>query len=174
MKEMVRYGFILSLICIVASAALAGVNSLTKSRIASQAAAEEEASFKEVLPGASAFEPVSIAEEVLYYKAYDVNKKFIGAVFRASAKGYSSVIETVAGISLDGKVTAVEVLSQNDTPGLGSRVTESGFLEQFKGKPPAGLDGVQAITGATISSSAVIKSVQEKAAKVAELLNNER
>jgi Na+-translocating ferredoxin:NAD+ oxidoreductase RnfG subunit len=43
MKEMVRYGFILSLICVVASGFLSGVNALTKSRILAQAQAEEEA-----------------------------------------------------------------------------------------------------------------------------------
>ena len=39
MKEMARYGFILALICMAASASLAGVNKLTKSRIVAQAQA---------------------------------------------------------------------------------------------------------------------------------------
>ena len=47
MKEILRYGFILGLICIVASGLLVTVNSLTKSRIIAQAQEEEEASLRE-------------------------------------------------------------------------------------------------------------------------------
>ncbi|MCX5701978.1 MAG: hypothetical protein NTW64_03245 [Candidatus Omnitrophica bacterium] len=44
MKEMIRYGLILGVICIVASGLLAGMNSLTKDRILAQAKEEEESS----------------------------------------------------------------------------------------------------------------------------------
>jgi Na+-translocating ferredoxin:NAD+ oxidoreductase RnfG subunit len=50
MKEMVRYGTTLAIICIVASGLLVGINSLTKPRILAQAQSEEEASLKEVMP----------------------------------------------------------------------------------------------------------------------------
>jgi len=162
-KEMVRYGVILAVICIIASGLLAGMNSLTKARIMAQAQAEEEGAVKEVMPEGERFQAQRIGDEIAYYKVYDQKDKFIGVVFKASAKGYSSVIETMVGMDRDGSITAIKVLSQNETPGLGSRVSEPEFSGQFSRKDVAGLDKVQAITGATISSQAVINSVRQKA-----------
>jgi electron transport complex protein RnfG len=174
MKEMVRYGFILGLICAVASGLLAGVNSLTKARIIAQAQAEEEGGLKEVFPEAAHFEPVKAAEEVLYYKAHDKDGKFIGAAFKASAKGHSSTIEALAGMTKDGQITAIKIISQNETPGLGSRVSETEFTGQFKNKKAGDLSEVQAITGATISSTAVIEAVEKKVCQIQGLIKNER
>jgi electron transport complex protein RnfG len=175
MKEtMIRYGLILSIICAVATASLAIINSLTKGRIIAQVKAEEEASFKEVMPEGASFEPVKSGDEVAYYKVYDKDKKFIGAIFKASGKGYSSVIETVAGMKKNGEITDIKVVNQNETPGLGTRVTEKSFTAQFGGKNAESIQGVDAITGATISSKAVITSVNQKAAEIKELIKNER
>ncbi len=172
MKEIVRYGLTLSLICGVASASLAVMNSITKPRIAAQVKAEEEASLKEVLPDALHFEPVKSGNDIIYYKAHDKDGKFIGVAFKASGKGYSSVIETVAGLTPDGRITAIKISNQNETPGLGARVAESGFTKQFANKKD--LKDVQAITGATISSKAVIDSVSRKAQEIKELIKNEK
>lgn len=174
MKEMMRYGLILSLIGAVASASLALVNSLTKPKIIAQARLEEEASLKEVLPQAENFKPVKIEEEILYYKAYDKAGKFAGVAFKASGKGYSSTIETIVGMIPEGEITAIKILSQNETPGLGAGVTESSFTGQFAGKNSSSLDEVQAITGATISSRAVIEAVQKKAEEIKALIKDEK
>jgi electron transport complex protein RnfG len=174
MKEIIRYGLILALICTVASAALATVNYLTKSRIVAQARAEEETSLKEVITEALNFEPVKSGNDILYHKAYDKDGKFIGVAFKAKAQGYSSTIETMVGMTKAGQILAIKILSQNDTPGLGSQVAEPGFTGRFSNKNIEALDEVGAITGATISSSAVIDSVKEKAKEIQELLKNEK
>jgi len=173
MKEMVRYGVTLSLICLIAAGLLAGVNSLTRSKILVQAQETESASLQEVIPQAVKFVPVKKNNEILYYKAIDQDGKYIGVVFKAYADGYASDIETVVGMLKDDTITAIKVLSQNETPGLGTQVTEESFLKQFNHKSIIGLDEVQAITGATISSTAVIDSVKEKAIKIKELIKNE-
>jgi electron transport complex protein RnfG len=172
MKEMIRYGFVLAIICIIASGLLAGVNSLTKPKIIAQARAEEQSSLKEVMPQAENFEPIKSAEDIIYYKAYDKNGKFMGVAFKASGKGYSSLIETMVGMLRDGTITAIKVLSQNETPGLGANVAEPPFASQFSHKN--NLDDVQAITGATISSKAVIDSVRKKAEEIINLIKNEK
>jgi len=170
-KEMVRYGFILAIICMVASGLLAGVNSLTKARILAQAQAEEEFSLKEVLPQGERFEAVKSDGGTIYYKALDKDGNLIGAAFKASGKGYSSTIETMVGMTKEGRVTAIKVVAQNETPGLGSRVSAQEFGGQFKDKDIGQLNEVQAITGATISSRAVIEAVQKKAAEIQGILN---
>jgi len=172
MKEMVRYGLVLAIICIVAAGLLAGVNSLTKGKILQQAQAEEEASLKEVMPAGASFEAIKSDSEILYYKAYDESKNFIGIAFKTSGKGYSSIIETMVGMLKDGTITAIKVLSHNETPGLGARVSEPGFTGQFTNKKD--LSKVEAITGATISSKAVIDSVHKKAEEIKLLIKDEQ
>jgi electron transport complex protein RnfG len=170
MKEMLRYGFILSIICMVSAGTLSGINALTKAKIIAQAQAEEESSLKEVMPEAENFLAVKSGEKILYYQALDKDKKVVGIVFKATGKGYSSAIETMVGMMLGGKINAIKVLSQNETPGLGSGVAEDKFSRQFKGNDASALREVQAITGATISSQAVINSIKKKAQEIQELL----
>lgn len=172
MKQMFRYGSILALICVVAAGLLAAVNSFTRPRIIAQAQAEEEAALKEVMPEAVHFEPVKSDADILYYKAHDKQGKFIGVAFKSAGKGYSSTIETLVGILKDGTIVAIKVLSQNETPGLGAQVAESKFTGQFKNKKD--LNDVQAITGATISSKAVIEAVKKKREEIKALLKNEQ
>ncbi len=170
MKEMARYGFTLGLICIIATGLLAGVNHFTRSRIIAQAQAEEDSSLKDVLPEAAYFDPVKVSGEVVYYKAYDIKKTFLGVAFKAQGKGYSSVIETIAGMTKDGTITAIKIINHNETPGLGSRVAEPEFMNQFRGINSQDLSKIQAITGATISSRAVKDSVEKKAQEIRALL----
>ncbi|MDD5060577.1 MAG: RnfABCDGE type electron transport complex subunit G [Candidatus Omnitrophica bacterium] len=174
MKEMMRYGFILALICVAAAGLLATVNSFTRSKIIEQLQQEERAALKEVMPNAVKFNEVrnDKGEEVLYYKAFDNQDKLIGFVFKAGSKGYSSVIETLAGILLDDRISAIKVISQNETPGLGVRITEKKFTDQFKSKNSLDLSGVETIAGATISSRAVINSVKKKSQEIKELIKN--
>lgn len=176
MKEMARYGFILALICVVAAGLLATVNALTGPKILAAALSEEQSALKEVMPLAAKFTAVKldVDKEILYYKAFDNQGKLIGFVFKASGKGYSSVIETLAGIFLDEKISAIKIISLNETPGLGMRVTEDKFTDQFNHQNSLDLSGVQAITGATISSRAVMNSVMKKAQEIKELIKNDK
>jgi len=174
MKETLRYGFILAMICVVASGLLAGMNSLTKPKIIAQAQAEEETALREVMPQGEHFEPIKKGEDIIYYKALNKDGKLIGVAFKASGKGYSGVIDTLAGMSRDGTIIAIKVLSQNETPGLGVRITEPAFTGRFANKNIQDLTGVQAIAGATISSRAVINSVQIKVKEILELIKNEK
>lgn len=174
MKEMVRYGFILALICTVAAGLLASMNLLTNYRILAQARTEEEAALREVMPEGIEFNPVKFGNEVIYYQAYGAKKELIGAVFKASGKGYSSTIETMVGMFKDGMINTIKILSQNETPGLGIRITEPAFTGRFSRKNIQGLADIQAISGATISSKAVMDSVRKKAEEIQSLIKDER
>jgi len=175
MKQMLHYGLTLGIICLAATGLLATVNHFTKGRIIMQVQAEEEASVKEVLAAAESFEAVRNKEGgILYYRAYAKNGDRIGAAFTAETKGYSSVIQTMVGMDNTGRISAIKIISQNETPGLGSRVTEPSFTSQFTNKDAIDLSGVQAIAGATISSAAVIESVRKKSEEIGRLLKNEK
>lgn len=168
MRDIFKFGIILGTICVVAAGLLAGVNSITSRKIILLAQAEEELGLRDVLPEASRFEPMKKGEEIFYYKAIDIEGKLIGVVFKVTAKGYSSNIQTIAGMLIDGRINAIKVLSQDETPGLGTRVNEPKFTLQFK--HIYDFSGVQAITGATISSRAVIESVRKKAEEIRGLI----
>ncbi|MFH0762612.1 MAG: RnfABCDGE type electron transport complex subunit G [Candidatus Omnitrophota bacterium] len=161
MKEVARYGLILGLICFLSSAILAVVNGFTEPQIKLQKESQEKAALEKVFPDAAGFKPVTQDDKIIYYRAYDKADKLIGFVVKSEGKGYSSPIESLAGLDLKLNITDVKVISQNETPGLGTRVAGEEFLSQFKGKSPAGLGQIDAITGSTISSKAVIDSIKE-------------
>ncbi|MFH0941304.1 MAG: FMN-binding protein [Candidatus Omnitrophota bacterium] len=185
----VKYATTLAIICLAASGLLSVVFNLAQPKILYQQSLEEKNSLKEVFPAATSFEPVEEKDNILYYKALDKKKEALGFVFKTSKRGYSSDIVTMAGMDQNGVITYIKILSQNETPGLGSRITEvvgketfwdvllrrakitqppsPWFTAQFSGKKADELDrSIDAITGATISSRAVIESVQEKAKEI--------
>jgi len=188
-SEYLRYAVILAVICLAAAGLLSVVHRATEPRIAAQRLAEEQESLKDVFPGAAAFEPVREGEEVLYHKALDQGGRLLGYAFKAVERGYSSDIVTMAGVTPEGTIVRIKVLSQNETPGLGTRIAEviqketlwdvvlrkvrvlsqprPWFQERFDGRHATTLnETVDAITGATVSSAAVIGSVQKRSAEV--------
>lgn len=195
MKEAFKYGLILTVVCVVAGGLLAGVNRLTRPLILTRIEEEKKAGLKEVLSSADSFEAVKEGDNILYYRAFDKDKNVIGVAFVASAKGYSSDIETMVGMLNDGTINAIKILQQNETPGLGTRIQEvkddttifdalagkksdginrPWFQQQFTSKKLEELNQVDAISGATISSSAVIKSVKEKSEEMKQLIQEKK
>jgi electron transport complex protein RnfG len=132
-----------------------------------QSQAAEELDLKEVLPQASSFTAVKKGGEVIYYRAQGQDGQLIGAAFEAKSKSYSE-IDTLVGMLKDGTINAIKVLEQNESAGIGSRITEPEFTDRFRNIKD--ISRVQAITGATVSSQAVIDSVKQKAEEVKALL----
>jgi len=151
---------VLMCICLVMSAALAFTNDVTAPIIEKAAAEKAEAARMEVLPDADAFTEVTAdglpAGITAAYKA----NNGAGFVFMMEAKGYGGTMSLICGIDADGKIVATKTLSHAETSGLGSKTADEPFRSQFAGKDAA-LDGVDTITGATISSKAYIGAVNE-------------
>ena len=84
----------------------------------------------------------------------------IVTVIMLTAKGYGGEMKLICGMDADGKITGCETLSQQETQGLGSKTTLPKFRDQFQGKD-ASLEGVDTISGATISSTAYIKAIKD-------------
>lgn len=126
MLENLKYILTLTVICFVTASLLTGVYFLTRPKILEQKAQEQAQALKKVMPEAEYFEPVIQDGETLYFRAYlaEDKKKLLGYAFRAQAQGYSSVIETMGGVNLEGKITGIKILAQNETPGLGARINE--------------------------------------------------
>ena len=92
----------------------------------------------------------------------------IGFALLAVGKGYGGNIDILVGLENETTVKGVTIISHLETPGLGARVTESSFRDQFAGLNIDDValkrDGgqIDAVTGATISSRAVVDAVMEK------------
>ncbi|MCX6254560.1 MAG: RnfABCDGE type electron transport complex subunit G [Bacteroidia bacterium] len=90
------------------------------------------------------------------------------AVNTYTKKGFSGNISLMAGFKPDGTIFNITVLEQKETPGLGTKMTEPQFKDQFNDKNPSNFnlkvkkDGgpVDAITAATISSRAFCDAIQ--------------
>ena len=114
-KSVLAPAAILFAICIVVAAALAGTNALTEKRIAQAALAKAEESRMVVLPSAESFE-----ERDSHYAGLDGAGQTVGYVFETESKGYGGTVKVMTGISTEGEITGVVVLSHSETPGLGA------------------------------------------------------
>ncbi len=162
---------ILFLICIIVTAALAGTNFITKDRIALLNAAAEKKAMSLVLP-AEKYEEAKTSfnnTEYTYFVAKD-GEDTKGYLITTSTAGYGGEIKIMVGVNNEGRVTGVNILSASDeTPGLGANVTKKSFYSQFTDKvmyivlqknlADASKNEIKAVTGATISSTAVTKAV---------------
>jgi len=165
----------LTLISLAASACLGFVYELTKGPIELSVLNKKLEAIKQVVP-----EFNNNPDEDMFRLATDEGDsldiypaKMDGvitgyAVNTYANSGFSGYIGLMAGFKPDGSIINITVLSQKETPGLGTKMADAEFKDQFNGKNPSDFqlkvekDGgpVDAITAATISSRAFCDAVQ--------------
>ena len=109
---------------------------------------------------------------------YEILKdgKRIGYAFLAKGKGYGGEIDILVGLKNETTVKGIVIISQRETPGLGTKITERWFTDRFNNKNIGDIElkknggKIERITGATISSTAVVKAVRESAEKKVEVI----
>jgi electron transport complex protein RnfG len=104
-----------------------------------------------VFPDAQDF--MEIIKDTLWYAVRGTDT--LGIVFLGVTDGYADRIEFLVGVDKDAKITGVRIIYSNETPGYGERIIEKEFLDAFKEKYP------DAISGATVSSQALINAVKD-------------
>lgn len=168
MREIIRFGLLLGMVCAISAGTLTAVYSVVSVKIEENNRLEAIRKRQEVLSEAVKFDPVEQEEQVVYF-GRDESARPVGAAFTVSSRGYAGPIRMTLGIGLENKLTglAISKLDQSETPGLGVKITLPAFRDQFRGKEPAQLklrkEGgeIDAITAATISSRAVVEGVRE-------------
>jgi len=170
MNQMARFGIVLGVICLTATLVLAVTYHITKPKIDEQMRLEERKALEAILPEADTFTEKSV-DGIGYFEALK-GDRLVGYCVRVTANGYGSFIRMVVGVKPDGVIEGVEIIENQETPGLGAKIDEqkpgekrSRFLRQFEGKPAQSVEvkkNIDAITGATISSKAVTDAVREK------------
>lgn len=124
-----------------------------------------------VLPEAKDYETIEEGDMIIY-KGINEEGNIIGYSFTADGPGYQANIKMMVGLQTDlSKLNGMKVLEQLETPGLGNFIEDDFFQDQFKGlefrpkieyiknRKPEKPNQIQALTGATISSKAVTKNI---------------
>ncbi len=184
----------LFLVTLVAAAALGFVFEKTKGPIAIAEAKKLNSAIERVAPkfdNIPANEKVTFSSDIegdsihfyiarKYVRAEDstiTDSTIVGyAIESFSKNAFAGKLRLLAGFTLEGKIKNIAVLEHKETPGLGTKMTEPKFANQFLGKDPKVFslkvkkdDGeVQAITASTITSRAYCEAVQRAYNKLIE------
>ena len=155
MRKLTDYALRLSVVCIAASGLLALVYQNTSGRIEENIRKEKLSKAESVLLGRADEIRALMSDEGEFFRGFSKGK-LVGTVIEATGTGYGGPVRVLSGIGTDGKIIDITILSHKETPGLGSKVAEPRFKDQFRSKRPEDAD---TITSATISSKAVISAV---------------
>ena len=150
-------------ICLFISVAMAAINMVTAPKIASAQERAQQDALSEVLPENGGFDKLELQDlpECVTEVYRDLDGQ--GIVMLLSVKGYdsSNPMSVAVGYTNDGIIENCHIISANgETSGIGSKVTQPAFYGQFSGKD-SGLENVDAISGATVSSGALIEAVKQ-------------
>lgn len=177
MKTSTKMFIVLTFISLLSGGLLSALNNVTAPRIEQHRLRELKAAIAVVLPNHDYYEEVSKGDVVLYIGKKKEGSETIGVATRLIGAGFQGKISIMVGIDPDfTKLTGFKVLEQAETPGLGTKIVEDPsnkdnvfwFPEQFIGltfKPeitviknvkPSKPAEIQAISGATISSKAIV------------------
>lgn len=181
MNKIIKNTLILTVITLVAGLGLGFVYEITKEPIAQAQEAAKKEAWQAVFPEAALdeFEPVDVDQKAADKVIKDLGIKgsidevcTVGedgyVITTTDSEGYGGDIKITVGITADGTVNGVSILSISETAGLGMKAKEPAFYEQYQGKQAEkfvvskdGGDGepIDALSGATITSRAVTGAV---------------
>jgi Predicted NADH:ubiquinone oxidoreductase, subunit RnfG len=177
----------LTIIAALAGVALSGVFSMTKGPIESNELAKKRQSYTVVCENAADFREIPAADEAIAalngasygggkfgattideaLEAVDANGNVCGYVFAVTNRNaYNPPLKLALGVDPEGKVLSIAFIELSETPGKGSLADEPTFKAQFAGKQAdsfilngGGDNGIDAITGATVTTKAVLNAV---------------
>ena len=182
MREVVRVTSVLTSVCLICALLLSVVYGLANKKIALNKERRVQEALTTLAPDAARIEEITVEEETIY-KLFDQKENLIGYGFVASGQGYQGKIKmmVVSDKSLE-YLKGVEVVESLETPGLGAKIQEDLFKNQFKNlkvtedmtciKDEVKRPGqIKAITGATVSSRAVVNILNTRIKEIGELIN---
>lgn len=177
MRDIFKVGFTLLLITAFAGLTLGMTNAITAEPIRKQADAAATAARQQVLPDAAEFTKVETDAVEEAYQGYTADGTFCGGTAKVTVQGYGGPIEVTVGMDAAGCLTAVNVggTDFSETAGLGAKTKDAAFTAQFSGQlAPVALakDGgsIDAVSAATISSTAVVNAVNQASAYLLTLI----
>ncbi len=120
------------------------------------------------------------------YKAFSETGNCIGWAFNTSGSGFADKIELVVAVDKDfQKIAGFDILTSNETPGFGDQIKLPWYRSQFAGTPAEELQLVKtgdaekidskivAVTGATVSSEAVVEIINNSITQIKDQMQKE-
>jgi electron transport complex protein RnfG len=170
----------ITLVVLVSVSLLVGIDSVTAPKIAEQERLKVERMLGEMFPAMDDYEPKDLDDSVDGIYTIKSSEVTIGYAFLVIGGGYGGDINILVGLEDETTLKGITIISQTETPGLGTRIADTNFTDRFTGMAidDIGLardgGGIDAVTGATISSRAVVDAVKAEALeKVAQLNGGE-
>lgn len=165
---------VLTVIALVAAVILAATNVVTKGPIAEHEAEELRVSLNTVLP-ADEYEPSAVPEAYPQVSGLYTAKKsggIVGYCVKARSRGFNGDVAVMLGVDPDGKITGCKIGDSgfSESPGYGAKAKEPAFAEQFKGIDAVAGGRIDAISGATKTSNAVLDASRKALACVDETM----
>lgn len=160
LRETVLPVVVLVAICMVAGLLLGMVHALTSPIAEANAEQKAQETYASLVPEAASFEPVACEVEgcTAALEAKDATGAVIAHVIVAQSKGYGGQVPIAVAFGPDGTVLSITTMANEETPGLGTKVSGESYIGQYVGLPasPTTASDIDLISGATISSKAVL------------------
>ena len=171
-KAVISLSLKLFIVCLIAAVGLGFTYTVVEDRIAEQEVKKRSQAAGEVLAplGARPEEDAELAsglqadfpDLIGAFRTKDDAGEMAGYAFVLKSKGYNFLTMAV-GVDTDGRVSGIEVIVNEETPGLGKPIAEDpGFLGQFQGRGPQEVvlnQDVDAVTSATYTSRGIAGGV---------------
>lgn len=172
MRKAIHIISVLTAVSLISGASLVFVYRYAKPLIAENQRKETRQAIFKVFPKAHVYEKIKKDDEEIFL-VKDKRENKLGYAFIAEGNGYQGKIKLMAGIKTDLiTLSGIEILESQETPGLGQEITGDDFKKQFVNLK--NLDEVEIITGATISSKAVVAIINERIKEVKEILAQQK
>nr|WP_307774573.1 RnfABCDGE type electron transport complex subunit G [uncultured Cetobacterium sp.] len=163
-NRFIHYGFVLTLIAAISAGILSMVNGVTIKVIKENEKKAVNAARVMVLPKAVSFneEETIEVDGLKFIPGLGNNGNIAGYVVTVSQPGYAANIDFVLGLDKRGRVTGLNIIGSQETPGLGSKILEPEWQKKAIGKDATYEfnKSTDAFAGATISPEAVYTGIK--------------
>ena len=178
MKKNLKYAFILLSICAVCAFALGWTNSITAPVIAKQELENKMRALEAVSNEWTIGEQVETEgfPFVMYSIPLTQENENQGYIVGLKGSGYGGELTLVASYTLDGEMLFAKMLTNSETPGLGKKSEQEGYMDKFKGtgskkavpvtKDMLGSSDVASVSGSSVTFMAIGKAIQGGSAYV--------
>lgn len=181
-KEGIWPALILTAICVITAMLLSVTYGATKDRIAANSLGEAGEAMQALMPEADDFVPAAESEVDGVTGVYEAmsGSDRVGYVVMSESNGYGGAVPVIVAFKSDNTLAGISIAGTSETPGFGKAAEAPAYQEQFKGLPAdkeftfsgeADKTSFEQVSGATVTSSAIQKALNQAVSAVKALGN---
>ena len=188
---------VMGMVGAVSGLSIVATYAATRQRIADNRAAQLEEAVVRVVPGSAQLAPLNLASGERVFLTTNRAGEPVGVAIEGSARGFQDTILFLYGYGRECRcITGFTILDSRETPGLGDRAgSDPAFLNGIRNldmsltpngeglqhapalvrnRTPRAPGEIAAISGATITSAAIVRGLAESAARMVPLIEGHR